>query len=65
MLYKNIKRELQKLLHPRAVATITLDGKRVDENTFSDFDVTVTDEEVALAKKLATEAVIEEGYKLK
>ena len=35
MLFKTIKRELQKLLHPRAVATIRLDGKRVDENTIS------------------------------
>ena len=35
MLFKTIKRELQKLLHPRAVATIRLDGKRVDEKTIS------------------------------
>ena len=35
MLFKTIKRELQKLLHPRAVATIKLDGKRVDEKTIS------------------------------
>ncbi len=35
MLFKVIKRELQKLLHPRAVATIRLDGKRVDEKTIS------------------------------
>ena len=35
MLLKTIKRELQKLLHPRAVATIRLDGKRVDEKTIS------------------------------
>ena len=35
MLFKTIKRELQKLLHPRAVATIRLDGKRVDEKTLS------------------------------
>ena len=35
LLTKNIKRELQKLLHPRAVATIKLDGKRVDEKTIS------------------------------
>lgn len=35
MLFKVIKRELQKLLHPRAVATIKLDGKRVDEKTIS------------------------------
>lgn len=40
-------------------------GKKVDGNTFNDFDVTVTDEEVALAKKLATEAVLEEGYLLR
>ena len=35
MLFKVIKRELQKLLHPRAVATIRLDEKRVDEKTIS------------------------------
>lgn len=35
MLFKTIKRELQKLLHPRAIATIRLDGKRVDEKTIS------------------------------
>lgn len=35
MLFKTIKRELQKLLHPRAVAAIRLDGKRVDEKTIS------------------------------
>ncbi len=35
MLFKTIKRELQRLLHPRAVATIRLDGKRVDEKTIS------------------------------
>ena len=35
MLFKTIKRELKKSLHPRAVATITLDGKRVDEKTIS------------------------------
>lgn len=35
MLFKTIKRELQKLLHPRAVASIRLDGKRVDEKTIS------------------------------
>ena len=35
MLFKTIKRELKKLLHPRAVATIRLDGKRVDEKTIS------------------------------
>ena len=35
MLFKTIKRELKKLLHPRAVATISLDGKRVDEKTIS------------------------------
>lgn len=40
-------------------------GKKVDENTYRDFDVDVTDEEIELAKKLATEAVIEAGYKLK
>lgn len=35
MLFKTIKRELKKLLHPRAVATIRLDEKRVDEKTIS------------------------------
>lgn len=35
MLFKTIKRELKRLLHPRAVATISLDGKRVDEKTIS------------------------------
>ena len=35
LLLKKIKRELQKLLHPRAVATIRLDGKRIDEKTIS------------------------------
>ena len=35
MLGKIIKRELHKLLHPRAVETIKLDGKRVDEKTIS------------------------------
>lgn len=35
LLFKTIKRELQKLLHPRAVASIRLDGKRVDEKTIS------------------------------
>lgn len=35
MLFKTIKRELQKLLHPRAVSTIRLEGKRVDEKTIS------------------------------
>lgn len=44
---------------------MVLFGKKVDENTYRDFDVEVTDEEIALAKKLATEAVLEEGYKLK
>ena len=33
LLLKNIKRELQKLLHPRAVAAVRLDGKRIDEKT--------------------------------
>ena len=35
MLGKIIKRELHKLLHPRAVETVKLDGKRVDEKTIS------------------------------
>ncbi len=35
LLMKKIKRELQKLLHPRAVSVIRFEGKRVDENTVS------------------------------
>ena len=35
LLFKNIRRELQKSLHPRSVATIKLDGKRVDEKTMN------------------------------
>ncbi len=35
LLMKKIKRELQKLLHPRAVSVIRFEGKRVDENTMS------------------------------
>ena len=35
LLMKNIKRELQKLLHPRAVSVIRMDGKRVGEATMS------------------------------
>ena len=40
-------------------------GKRVDENTFRDFDVEVSEERVALAKRFATEAALEYGYELK
>ncbi len=35
LLMKRIKRELQKLLHPRAVSVIRFEGKRVDESTMS------------------------------
>ena len=40
-------------------------GKRVDENTFRDFDVPVSEEYVAMAKRFATEAALGFGYKLK
>lgn len=33
LLLKTIKRELQKMIHPRSVAVIRLDGRRVDEKT--------------------------------
>lgn len=33
LLVKKLKRELQRLLHPRAVATVRFEGKRVDETT--------------------------------
>lgn len=35
LLFKTIKRELQKLLHPRSVAVIRMEGKRIDETTIS------------------------------
>ncbi len=35
LLVKKIKRELQKLLHPRSVSVIRFEGKRVDEATMS------------------------------
>ena len=35
LLVKKLKRELQRLLHPRAVATVRFEGKRVDETTLS------------------------------
>ena len=40
-------------------------GKRVDENSFRDFDVEVSEERVALAQRCATEAALEYGYELK
>ena len=40
-------------------------GKRVDENTYRDFDVAVSEDYVALAKRFATEAALEYGYELK
>ena len=33
MLFKIVSREIKRLLHPRAVTSIHLEGKRVDENT--------------------------------
>lgn len=33
MLFKSIMRELKKLLHPRSVRVVKMDGKRVDEQT--------------------------------
>ena len=33
LLVKTIKRELKKLIHPRAVAVVKLDGRKVSENT--------------------------------
>lgn len=35
LLIKSMRRELTKLLHPRAVKTIKLEGKRIDEQTLS------------------------------
>ena len=35
MLIKNVKRELQRMLHPRSVAVIKFEGKRVDDNTIN------------------------------
>lgn len=35
MLIKNAKRELQRMLHPRSVAVIKFEGKRVDDNTIN------------------------------
>ena len=35
MLYKNVKRELHRVLHPRTVGTVRFEGKRVDENTMN------------------------------
>lgn len=35
ILLKTVKRELKKLLHPRSVSALTLEGKRLDENTVS------------------------------
>lgn len=35
MLIKNIKRELQRLLHPRSVAVVKFEGKRVDDTTIN------------------------------
>lgn len=35
LLFKKIKREIQKLLHPRSVSVIRFEGKRVDESTMT------------------------------
>ncbi len=35
MLLKNAKRELQRLLHPRSVGVVRMEGKRVDETTIN------------------------------
>lgn len=35
MLLKNAKRELQRMLHPRSVAVVKFEGKRVDESTIN------------------------------
>jgi len=43
---------------------MTLWGKSVEDNVYRDFDEPVTEEEVALAKRLATEAVTEYGVRL-
>jgi len=39
-------------------------GRDVEGNTFRDFDVAVSEEQVLLAQKLAREAVLENGYSL-
>ncbi len=33
LLFKSIKRELQRMLHPRSVAVVKMDGRRVDDTT--------------------------------
>ncbi len=35
MMFKTIRREIKHLLHPRSVASVTFEGKRVDEETLS------------------------------
>lgn len=35
LLFKKIKREIQKLLHPRGVSVIRFEGKRIDETTMT------------------------------
>ena len=35
MLLKNAKRELQRMLHPRSVAVVKFEGKRVDDSTIN------------------------------
>ena len=41
---------------------MVLCGKDIAENSFRDFDVEVSEEQVALAQKIAKEAVLENGY---
>lgn len=43
---------------------MTLCGKDIDGNTFRDFDVEVTEDQVALAQKIAKEVVLNNGYEL-
>ena len=35
LLFKNLRREVHRILHPRAVQSIRLDGERVEEETLS------------------------------
>ena len=44
---------------------MALCGKDIEGNTFRDFDVEVSEEQVALAQRLAKEAVLENGYTVK
>jgi len=44
---------------------MTLCGKDIEGNSFRDFDVEVSEEQVALAQKIAREAVLKNGYTLR